>query len=199
MSRAGDARELALAPLPDFLSHVTHQTAGAPNVEVVQSIAAFVSQGQRDEYVASAQAGTALAAEYEGAACCTFSSGWEAFRKQRGGSGIRALVFEGIIGQGGGRSGAHAGAAHCQLVVSGIEDHVLHVFEPFAVDWTRLRDMIPQSVGRLLSDKASSLTIKLVCGVAGDDGTCRTKCANFVAALVTDAKGAVKDAVKLAP
>ena len=113
MSRAGAASaQLAEAPLPEFLSHVI-QAAGSSDIEVVQSIAAFVNQSQRDEYVASARAGdgkvgAALAAEYTSAACCTFQAAWEAFRKDRSGSNVRVLVFEGIIGQTGGRSGAHA-------------------------------------------------------------------------------------------
>ena len=110
---------------------------------------------------------------------------------------MRVLIFEGIIGQTGGRSGAHAGAAHCQLVLSGVEVNVLHVFEPFAVEWLRVKDMIPQSVGNLLADKAKTLTIKLVCGVTADDSTRRTKCAAFVAALAFNAKEAVMDAVDL--
>lgn len=122
----------------------------------------------------TAKWGAALAAEYTSAACCTFQAAWEAFRKDRGGSNVRVLVFEGIIGQTGGRSGAHAGAAHCQLVLSGVEVNVLHVFEPFAVEWLRVKDMIPQSVGNLLADKAKTLTIKLVCGVTADDSTRRT-------------------------
>jgi hypothetical protein len=193
--------KLAVAPLPEFLSLVI-QAAGASDVEVVQSIAAFVNQSQRDEYVASAgagddEAGAALAAEYTSAACCTFQAAWEAFRKDRGGSKVRVLVFEGIIGQTGGRSGAHAGAAHCLLVVSGVEVNVLHVFEPFAVEWLRVKDMIPQSVGNLLADKAKTLTVKLVRGVTADDGTCRAKCAAFVAALALNAKEAVSGAVDL--
>ena len=133
MSRAGVARcSLAEDSLPKFLSHVTKK-AGASDVEVVQSIAAFVNKIQRYEFVASAragdgEAGAALAAEYQSTACCTYQGGWKDFREDRGGSKVRVLIFEGVIGQTGGRSGAHAGAAHCQLVVSGVENNVLHVF-----------------------------------------------------------------------
>ena len=202
MSRAGAASaQLAEAPLPEFLSHVI-QAAGSSDIEVVQSIAAFVNQSQRDEYVASARAGdgkvgAALAAEYTSAACCTFQAAWGAFRKDRGGSKVRVLIFEGIIGNTGGRSGAHAGAAHCQLVVSGVEDNVFHVFEPFKVDWARMRDMIPQSVGILLAENAKTRIIKLVRGGTVNDGTCREKCADFVAALAFNAKEAVSGAVDL--
>ena len=202
MSRAGAARgSLAEASLPKFLSQVT-QKAGASDVEVVQSIAAFVNQSQRDAFVASAragdgEAGAALSAEYRSAACCTFQGGWEAFRKDRGGSKVRVLIFEGITGNTGGRSGTHAGAAHCQLVVSGVEDNVFHVFESFKVDWARMRDMIPQSVGILLAENAKTRIIKLVRGGTVNDGTCREKCADFVAALAFNAKEAVMGAAVL--
>ena len=199
MSRAGAARgSLAEASLPKFLSQVT-QKAGASDVEVVQSIAAFVNQSQRDAFVASAragdgEAGAALSAEYQSAACCTFQGGWEVFREDRGGSNVRVLIFEGTTG---GRSGAHAGGKHCQLVVSGVEDNVLHVFEPFKVDWTRMGDMIPQSVGNLLAKNAKTRIIKLVRGGTVNDGTCREKCADFVAALAFNAKEAVSGAAVL--
>ena len=122
----------------------------------------------------TAKWGAALAAEYQSTACCTYQGGWKDFREDRGGSKVRVLIFEGVIGQTGGRSGAHAGAAHCQLVLFGVEDNVLHVFEPFAGKLLRVKDMIPQSVGNLLADKAKTLTIKLVCGVTADDSTRRT-------------------------
>jgi hypothetical protein len=143
------------------------------------------------------KAGAALSAEYRSDACCTYDGGWDAFRKDRGGSKVRVLVFEGIIGQTGGRSGAHAGAAHCQLVLSGVEVNVLHVFEPFAVEWLRLKDMIPQSVGILLAENAKTRIIKLVRGGTVNDGTCREKCADFVAALAFNAKEAVSGAAVL--
>ena len=60
-----------------------------------------------------------------------------------------------------------------------------------------MKDVIPQSVGNLLADKAKTRIIKLVRGVTADDGTCRTKCAAFVAALASDVKEAVRGAAVL--
>ena len=108
---------------------------------------------------------------------------------------MRVLVFEGIIGGDGGRSGAHAGAAHCQLVVSGVEGSTIFLYEPFAVDWARLNRVVPSSVGKFLAERTKTLAVKLVRGDAADDGTCRARCLAFVAALAADAEKAVSEAV----
>ena len=191
-----------------FLARVQGAAAGS-GVEIAPSFAAFAKHGQRREYVASARAGSgaadgaaggnaagcALAVEYESVARCTFARGWEAFRKRRVGDGVRVLVFEGVVGGSGGCCGAHAGAAHCQLVVSGVVDGTSFIYEPFALDWARLCNVVPSSVGAFPAEHTKTLAVKLVRGDAADDGKCRARCLAIVAALASGAKEAARDAV----
>ena len=57
--------------------------------------------------------------------------------------------------------------------------------------------MIPRSVGKLLAKNTKTLKVKLVLGGTVNDGTCREKCADFVAALAFNAKEAVSGAAVL--
>ena len=184
-----------------LLETMLRQVKGS-GIQIVTSLAVFKTRGMRRDHVLSSRvgrnaAGEALAREYEGPSCCTFSTGWGRFRKDGGGSGVRVLVIESSLGQRGGRFGTHANDAHCQLVISGIEENVFFIYEPFAVEWKRMRNMIPQTVGKDLSRAARSLSFKLVCGSEAADGTCRARCAEFLARLAKDAKEAVSGAVVL--
>jgi len=200
MASGGFTGALATTSIPDFLNRVQHEAAG--RINVVPCVAVFTTDAHRKECATSARvncdrAGTALAAEYESEACCTFSGGWRLFRERSEDSGVRVLVTEGVTGKSGGRFGAQAETAHCQLLLSGVEEGVLFVYEPFAESWDSVNDMRPKAVGALLRNKARSLTIKLVRGATADDGSCRERCLAFVTALAHDANAAVSDAVEL--